>query len=160
MSMFDTTAMTVSELTADNPAATAALIRAKTFDMSQAAECAVLAPKEEGAWSHELRAALAARIARMNGDLVLSAHYGAGAGDLAVLADPNAEITSSELAPVVAFMDKVALQTGQVESRDVTALQDANISDADIVRLAELNAFISYQVRVIAGLRLLNGTGQ
>lgn len=160
MSMFDTTAMTVAELTADDPAATTALTRAETFDMGQAAECAVLAPKEVGAWSHELRAALAARIARMNGDLGLSAHYSARAGHLAVLADPDAEITTSELAPVVAFMDKVALETGQVESGDVTALQDANISDADIVRLAELNAFISYLVRVIAGLRLLNGTGQ
>ncbi len=159
MSTFDTTAMTVAELRADSPAATAALTRAEIFDMSQAAECAVLAPKEEGAWSHELRAALAARIARLNGDLVLSTHYSARAGDLAVLADPDAEIATSELGLVVAFMDKVALVTSQVEAGDVTALQDANVSDADIVRLAELNAFVSYQVRVIAGLRLLNGTG-
>ena len=31
------------------------------------------------------------------------------------------------------------------------------VADADIVRLAELNAFLAYQIRVIAGLRLMKG---
>lgn len=158
--MFDTTAMTIAAVAADGPAAEAALTRSGILDMSQAAESAVLRPKETGAWSHQLRAAMAARIARLNQDPALSAHYGAQAGDLATLADPEADIPTPGLAPVVAFMDKVAQQTGRVDAGDISALQAANVSDADIVRLAELNAFISYQVRVIAGLRLLNGTGQ
>ena len=38
-----------------------------------------------------------------------------------------------------------------------SGLQGAGISDADIVRLCELNAFLAYQFRLIAGLRLLSG---
>ncbi|MDH5529803.1 MAG: hypothetical protein OEY05_07175 [Paracoccaceae bacterium] len=156
MSMFDTTALSVAGVAADSPVAAAALTRSGIFDMSQAAETAVLAPREAGAWSHELRAALAARIAWLNGDSALSDHYRARAGDMVALADPEAGTFPPDLAPVIAFMDKVAQQTGRVVAGDIAALQAANVSDADIVRLAELNAFISYQVRVMAGLRLLN----
>jgi uncharacterized protein YciW len=154
--MFDTTALSVAGVAADSPAAAAALTRSGIFDMGQAAETAVLTPREAGAWSHELRAALAARIARLNGDSALSDHYRARAGDTVALADPKAGTFPPDLAPVIAFMDKVAQQTGRVVAGDISALQAANVSDADIVRLAELNAFISYQVRVMAGLRLLN----
>jgi uncharacterized protein YciW len=31
----------------------------------------------------------------------------------------------------------------------------AGVSEADIVRLSELGAFVNYQLRVLAGLRLL-----
>jgi uncharacterized protein YciW len=34
-------------------------------------------------------------------------------------------------------------------------LQSAGIADADIVRLSELIAFVSYQIRLVAGLRLM-----
>ena len=40
---------------------------------------------------------------------------------------------------------------------DVSDLQRAGISDADIVRLAELVAFMAYQLRLVAGLRLMAG---
>ena len=158
MSVFKTTALSVAGVTADSLAAESALNRSAIFEMSQSAENAVLEPKEPGAWSHSLRAALAARIAGMNGDDALSTHYCTRAGDMAALADPKAKSTTTDLEVVVAFMDKVAGQTGEVEASDITALQAANVADADIVRLAELNAFVSYQVRVIAGLRLLNRT--
>jgi uncharacterized protein YciW len=35
------------------------------------------------------------------------------------------------------------------------ALRTAGLDDADIVRLSELIAFVSYQIRVVAGLRLM-----
>ena len=148
--------MSVAGVSADSPAAEAVLTRVATLDMNQAAEDAVLTPVEIGAWSHELRAAFAARIAQLNGDDALSERYAARAGDIAALADPEAKLAIPELDHVIAFMDKVAGQTRQVEAGDITALQEAKISDADIVRLVELNAFVSHQVRVIAGLRLLN----
>jgi uncharacterized protein YciW len=37
----------------------------------------------------------------------------------------------------------------------VEALRQVGVTDADIVRLAELAAFVNYQVRVLAGLKLL-----
>lgn len=131
--------------------------RAKIFEMTQAAEDAVLRPRDAGPWSHALRAALAARIALLNGEEELASGYAADAEEFAPLVDPSADGGEQGLAVVVSFMDKVAADTRSVAAADITALQDAGILDADIVRLAELNAFLAYQLRVIAGLRLLNG---
>ncbi len=129
--------------------------RAKIFEMTQAAEEAVLRPQDSGPWSHELRAALAARIATQNGEPELAAKYGADAGVFAALADPSQDGATEGLETVVHFMDKVAADTRHVAATDISALQSAGISDADIVRLCELNAFLAYQLRVISGLRLM-----
>lgn len=133
--------------------------RANIFEMTQAAEEAVLRPKDAGAWPHALRAALAARIAALNGETELAARYARDAGDFAQLAEPAADGSAQDLAPVVAFMDKVAADTRHVAAADISDLQAAGVTDADIVRLAELNAFLAYQLRVIAGLRLMRGAG-
>ncbi len=131
--------------------------RANIFEMTQAAEDAVLRPKDEGPWSHDLRAALAARIAKLNDEADLAARYAGDAGGFAALADPGHDGTAQGLTHVVAFMDKVAADTRNVAADDIVGLQAAGVADADIVRLAELNAFLAYQIRVIAGLRLMRG---
>lgn len=141
--------------------------RAGILAQTQAAEEAVLRPNEPGAWPHDLRAALAARIARLNGEEALAAHFLADAGARAGLADmaetgaDQGPETGAEadavLAAALAFMDKVATCPREAAASDIVALQQAGISDADIVRLAELNAFLAYQIRVIRGLRLLAG---
>jgi uncharacterized protein YciW len=132
--------------------------RAAIFEMTQAAEDAVLRPKDTGAWPHSLRAALAARIAALNGAPDMAAHFAADAGDHVPLADPAQPGDGPVMAAVVAFMDRVAADTRHVTADDVARLQAAGVADADIVRLAELNAFLAYQIRVIAGLRLMGGT--
>jgi uncharacterized protein YciW len=43
-----------------------------------------------------------------------------------------------------------------VVADDVASLRAAGVSDADIVRLCELVAFVAYQSRVLAGLRLMD----
>lgn len=155
MSPFDTTTVSGAGVAASGGVAEAVALRANIFGMTQAAEDAVLRPQDEGAWPHTLRAGLAARIATMNGDAALAARYLADAGDFAPLADPAEDGAGEGLAHVVAFMDKVAARTRDVEAGDIEALQAAGVADADIVRLAELNAFLSYQLRVMAGLRLM-----
>lgn len=129
--------------------------RAGIFEMTQAAEEAVLRPGDCGSWPHDLRAALAARIAALNGEGALAGRYAADAGGFAALADPSEDGAGLGLAEVVGFMDKVAADTRNVAAADVSGLQAAGIADADIVRLSELNAFLAYQLRVIAGLRLM-----
>jgi len=129
--------------------------RAKIFKMTQAAEEAVLRPQDYGRWSHELRAAFAARIALQYDERALSDQYAASAGAFASLAEPSQDGADDGLETVVAFMDKVATDTRNVTAADIAGLQAAGISDADIVRLCELNAFLAYQLRVIAGLRLM-----
>jgi uncharacterized protein YciW len=131
--------------------------RSHIFQMTAKAEQAVLRPKDFGRWPHPLRAALAARIAALNGADDLARHYAEAAGDFDALADPGEDGTTHGLGPVIAHIDKVAIRTSDVDAADITALQEVGISDADIVRLCELNAFLSYQLRVIAGLRLMTG---
>lgn len=151
------TALAMAELAPDSPAAKAVAQRAEIFAMTQAAEDAVLRPQEPGRWPHDLRAALAARIAHLNDFPTLAARYLDAAGHYTPLAAPKADGEAEGLTPVLRFMDKVAAKTKEVEARDVADLQSAGIEDADIVRLAELNAFMAYQIRVIRGLQLISG---
>jgi uncharacterized protein YciW len=157
--LFAMTTLIDSGVAQTDPAGAAVLHRARVMGMTQAAEDAVLAPKTTGAWSADVRAAFAARIAKLNNNQVLAKRYAARIGDKAIaqLADPANDGTSQGLAAAVAFMDKVAARTGKVNAGDIEALKAAGIADADIVRLAELNAFLAYQIRVIEGLRLMRG---
>ncbi|WP_299780461.1 hypothetical protein [uncultured Roseobacter sp.] len=156
MTLFDTTILNTSGLTPDSRLAAATSSRANIFNMSQAAEQAVLRPEDCGAFGHDLRAALAARVAYHAGEHALADHYATAAGDKVALADPGAY--DSGLGHVLTFVDKTANQTRDVAAEDISGLQAAGVSDADVVRLCELVAFLAYQVRVIAGLRLMQGT--
>lgn len=135
------------------------------MQQTQAAQTAVLQPADPGSWPPALRAALAARIANLNQESALAEHYRADAADFTQLSDPanNADTVDSvnaqrlPLAAVIAFMDKVAGCTKEVVASDVSALQMAGVADDDIVRLCELNAFLAYQLRLVAGFRLLAG---
>jgi uncharacterized protein YciW len=98
-------------------------------------------------------------VARLAADETLATHYLAGAGGHAALADLNETGATQGQAAVVAFVDKVANQTRDVAAEDITGLLEAGVSDADIVRLCELVAFLAYQTRVISGLRLMQGVG-
>lgn len=154
-SVFDTTSLVAGGVLPDSAAGRAAHNRAKVLGLTQEAEDAVLAPQGEGAWSTEIRAAFAVRIARLNQEESLAALYAAKYGADNPLADPADDGEAQNLGAVVAFMDKVATRARDVTAEDVAAVQAAGVSDADIVRLAELNAFMAYQVRLVAGLRLI-----
>lgn len=155
---WDTTALRSAGVDADGALGAAVEARASIFEMTQAAEVAVMRPKQAGRWPHGMRAALAARTALLNGERDLAARYAAGADGFTALADPADDGAGLGLADVVAFMDKVAADTRNVAAADIAGLKAAGVADADIVRLAELNAFLAYQIRVIAGLRLMKGS--
>ena len=153
------TLLAASGVTPDSAAGRAAKGRENIVEMTQRAEDAVLRPADFGGFPHAMRAALAARICRLNAEETLAGHYLAAVSDrpLQALADPASDGAAAGLGPVVAFMDKVAAHTRDVVADDVLDLQAAGISDADIVRLCELNAFLGYQIRVVQGMRLMAG---
>ena len=153
MSPFDTTAPDIAGVRPGTGTGAAVELRGNIFEMTQAAESAVLRPNEPGAFPHDLRAALAARIARLSGDEALAERHLAGAGERAAIADPSSR--EEGLASILVFVDRVANTTRDITEDDVTALRSAGVADADIVRLCELIAFIAYQIRVVAGLRLM-----
>ena len=157
MDVWTTTAVAVSRIERGTPAAEAVEMRADVLGMTQTAEDAVLKPKDPGGWSHTTRAALAVRIARLNACNDLANHYLEliDTNDFEALADPNSTEASEDLKPCLHFIDRVAARPRDVTANDIRTLQDAGISDADIVRLTELNAFLGYQIRLIEGLALL-----
>ena len=120
-------------------------------------EEAVLRPKEYGAFDHGIRAALAARIAFQNQEDDLAHKYLEGAGNFKKVANPSYKGETKDLKSILSFMDKVAKDSRNVVAEDITALKSAHVDDADIVRLAELNSFRAYQIRLITGLRLMKG---
>ncbi|MGH1480936.1 MAG: CMD domain-containing protein [Geminicoccales bacterium] len=134
--------------------------RADILAMTEAASAAVLRPKETGAFSHERRAALAARIAQLNGRAALSDHYGEGLSDQeAKIADPSFDGgADDQLKAILAFTDRVVTSPKDATASDIEKLTKVGIADADIVRLTQLNAFLAYEIRLIEGLRLM-GTG-
>jgi len=133
--------------------------RAEVLALSQAAEDAVLRPADPGAWCHATRAALAARVARLNREDALADHHIADAGVEARLGDPARAGQGARERAVLAFMDAMSQDPRDMEVHDVARLRNAGIGDGDIVRLADLGAFLSYQLRLVAGLRLLAEAG-
>ena len=101
-------------------------------------------------------------MAGWNGDPALVAHYQellARAGETPALAAVAAGETSTTADPrftaIVHHADLLTRRTRDARKEDIAALVAAGVPEPDIVRLAELAAFVNYQARVIAGLRLL-----
>uniref|UniRef100_A0A9E8A334 CMD domain protein n=1 Tax=Bosea sp. NBC_00436 TaxID=2969620 RepID=A0A9E8A334_9HYPH len=140
-------------------ASAAAQSRSAIFEMSRQAESAVINPHDAGGFPSEWRRAIAARIATLNALPDLAAHYLADVTDPALrgLANPNTAGRDARERDVITFMDRVATQPRAVQAEEIEGLKTAGIADADIVRLCELNAFMSYQCRVLAGLAALKG---
>ncbi len=131
--------------------------RADILTMTEAASAAVLRPAETGAFSHERRAALAVRIARLNGMDALAEHYGQGMTEKeAKLADPSFDGDDDEgLRAILAFTDRVAANPKGATGENIETLKQAGIADADIVRLTQLNAYLAYEIRLVEGLQLM-----
>jgi uncharacterized protein YciW len=136
--------------------------RAEIAAMTQATHDAALKPKDPGGLSHAERAALASRIASLNADPGLAAHYAAlmreasASAEVERIADPAFK-GSGRIGALIAYTDLASTAPKDAGPDDIEALKQAGIGDADIVRLAELNAFLAYQVRLIAGLKLMRG---
>jgi uncharacterized protein YciW len=135
-------------------------MRAEILRLSEAAHDAVLLPREAGGLSHGLRAALAARMCRHVGDDALAAHYDSYVAhsedlDAASLAHPYGTCGHQLMDAMARHADLLTLAPRDASRNDIEALKAAGLGEADIVRLSELAAFVNYQLRVIAGLKLL-----
>jgi uncharacterized protein YciW len=136
--------------------------RVEILRLSQAAHDAVLLPRDPGGLPYGLRAALAARMARLTSSPTLAAHYDTlvtRANDpvTASLAEPNTTVADGRTAEIVRHTDRLTIAPREATRDHVEALRMAGVTDPDIVRLAELAAFVNYQVRVISGIALIGG---
>ena len=156
MSIFETSTLGVSGVSAESSLGEAVSTRSNIFEMTQLAESAVLRPLEYGMFPHEVRAALAYRIAISAGETRLAEYYATSVEDKLNLSD-YIMIEGEPESTLIPFVDKAANDTKNIVAEDISKLHAVGVSDADIVRLCELIAFVAYQVRVAAGLRLMNG---
>ncbi|MGV4791896.1 CMD domain-containing protein [Rhizobium sp. F40D2] len=136
--------------------------RAEILRLSEAAHNAVLLPRDPGGLSHGLRAALAARMARHNRNQALATHYDglvahAGEAATAALAQTGTSADDERTAEIVRHADRLTVAPREATRDHIARLRSAGVTDADIVRLSELAAFVNYQARVIAGLALIGG---
>lgn len=151
----------LSHVPQGSPLEAALAERTEVLQLSEASFAAILTPRDPGGLSHGERAALAARIARLNGDEALAAFYDrrlsglAGGDGLSALADPARPVAGSRHAAITKHVDLVTCTPGEAGRASIEALRSAGIGEADIVRLSQLIAFVNYQTRVIAGLRAL-----
>jgi len=150
----------IAGLSPDGETMAALRVREKVIAMTEAAEAASIAPKDSGGLPHDLRAALASRTARMNGDHGLAEYYLGKVQDDAFFmhADPHFKGQDDQMTALLSFCDKVTSTPRDATETDIADLKSAGLTDPDIVRLCELIAFLAYQYRVIAGLSLMEKT--
>lgn len=154
----------LAEIASGTPLAATLERRSDILGMSQAAHEAALSPREPGGLSHAERAALAERMARLHEEPRITAHYAAllartGAEEAqAELRDPRKRPSDARQAALAAHADMLTRAPREATRGAIDALRQAGVSEPDIVRLSELAAFVNYQIRVVAGLRLLRET--
>lgn len=135
--------------------------RAEQMALTEASRKAVLTPAEAGGLSHALRALIAVRASERLGDVRMKDHYYEHFTqcedfyDLVGLVDADATSDDPWLQAVLDHADMLTCRPRTATKADIDRLLSAGVSDADIVRLAELAAFLGYQARLVAGLRLM-----
>ncbi|WP_343465048.1 hypothetical protein [Pantoea sp.] len=127
-----------------------------------AAQChaSVLTPEADQGLSTAVRLALAQRMAQLNRDAALVQDYqtqlAAYQPSAALLALAAGETVADEpLATLARHADWVTLNPAQATEQHIRLLEQAGFSHPQIVALSELVAFVNFQTRVTAGLRLL-----
>ncbi|MCC7275726.1 MAG: CMD domain protein [Alphaproteobacteria bacterium] len=137
--------------------------RPEARQLTQGSYDELVVPGRAGGVALDERAAVALRIAVLNEDAALAAHYrtllathpGGAALAAKVEAGPEAAGLAPRLAAILRHVDRVSMAPRTAGAAHLAALKDVGLSDKDIVSLSQLVAFVSHQVRLIAGLRLL-----
>ncbi|MGL4287251.1 MAG: CMD domain-containing protein [Phreatobacter sp.] len=139
-----------------------ALLRQQRPDIRahmQGAYDALVNPPDAGHVSHAERAAIALRVARIERDETFAAHFravldAAGAQDL-VAAVEGAAPGNPRLDALLAFADLVTSEPDRADGQEMARLRGFGLDARDIVAVTQLVAFMTYETRVLAGLRIL-----
>ena len=78
-------------------------------------------------------------------------------GTLARTVEGGARITEVRWDAILAHVDLVTRGPGSAERKDIDNLLAAGLSSHAIVSLSQLIAYVNFQSRVLAGLRMLKG---
>ncbi|MEO5881622.1 MAG: CMD domain protein [Caldimonas sp.] len=152
------TALDVSEdvidraagLAAGDPLHAARRFRAKVVEASQASHHALVHQPVEGL-STEDRLRVAAHVCTIAGAVSLAQHYQGLLGD----APGRGEPPSPALPAMLRFAAALTTDPRLGDRAALAPLHGAGLSDAAIVALGQLVAFLAYQLRVVAGLKAM-----
>ena len=133
-----------------DPASELAQARAERQAATQHAQGSydVLFGEDDSDFPLQQRWALAAHVAAWHGATRLQAHY---------QQQVNATPHDARFAAAQAFAERLSLQPVSAAPQHLHALQSLGWTPRGIVTLAQLVGFVSFQSRLLAGLRLLNG---
>ena len=147
---------TAAGLAADSPVALLRWQREAFVRYTQGSHDVLITPADPGGLSLIERAAAALRVAAIGRDNALTAHYRALLRALG--ADPDAldaPDVPPRLAAILRHVTLIATAPGTVTPANLDALRIAGAGPRDIVAIAQIVAFVSYQVRLVAGMRAL-----
>lgn len=136
-------------LNADHPLHAVRRQRATVVEHTQASHDALLGEPVQGLTTAD-RLRVAAACCEAAQAPALAAHY---QGLLAAL--PAAEPPSAALDAMLAWSRLLTLQPRDGDRAALQTLRTAGLDDPAIVALAQLVAFLSYQTRVVAGLKAM-----
>ena len=157
--IFQSVLVAAAGISADHSLAVVLSGRSEVLRLTQNSHDAVLKPEPPGGLSHAERAVLASRMARLNDEEILARHYEAMVpknSELGAFTDPGSgRSDNARIQAILRHTDLVTMNPKHAAEGDILALKSAGVLEADIVRLSELIAFVSYQVRVVKGLRLM-----
>lgn len=141
-------------LTPDAPLHATRRLRAKVVEATQASHDALLLQPVEGL-SPADRLRVAAHVCNLAGAASLERHYVERLAD----APDRDEPSSPALPAMLEFAATLTTDPRRGDRAALHALRAAGLDDAAIVALAQLVAFLSYQLRVVAGLQALRRAG-
>lgn len=137
--------------------------RPEAVQHAQGSATALLEPEDPAGVSRRERELIALRVAILTPSAPLAARHRARLRDLgvdeAVLAavegGPDNPALSPREAAILGHTDRLTLAPGAAQAAHIAELKAAGLEPRDIVTIAQLIALLSFQVRVLAGLRLL-----
>ena len=128
---------------------------------SQGSYDVLIRPADAGGVSQTMRAAVALRVAVLNAYAPLIAQYTHRLHEIGVEPSVIAAVEAGRtpdlprLNAVLHHVDRVTKAPDTAEKQHLDALLTTGLSPRDIVAISQIIAFVSYQVRVAAGLRLM-----
>ena len=128
--------------------------RAKVVEATQASHDALLEQPVEGLSTAE-RLRVAAHVCTIAGATSLARHYEGLLAD----AGGGAAAASPAVPAMLRFAATLTTDPRRGDRAALALLKAAGLGDAAIVALAQLVAFLSYQLRVVAGLRAMRASG-
>jgi uncharacterized protein YciW len=131
--------------------------RADILADTQGVYDALFHPEDPGHLASAERLAMGLRVARLENDAVLAAHFRAELADspaLIALAEGGAP-PDDRAAALMRHADLVTRNPDRADAAHLAVLRGLGFDERDIVAATQLVAFVTFHIRVLAGLRLL-----